>query len=216
MERTDVLSKLRHPSTGLAPLIACVVATVGIVTTPSGDIREGLFPWGTATAFGLLAMTALAVLANHPTPTSRTLIVGAWWTALALAGIAAFFAAVGIGGLLGIDEETDNPAALIPIAAMTFGLLSTMPATATLAVGVQREGRFPRWSLVGLWSIVPVLPGVLILGGLTEGTVETVGSLLLFAAFAIGWAMLGMGLRAANRTATTLAADGRPGLALPR
>lgn len=182
---------------GLAPFAALVVGGLGIVLTPSGDIREGLFPWGVASACVLLATTALGVLVVHPTPPARSMLVGAWWSALALCGIAGFFVAIGIGGLLGIDENTDNPLALLPVAAMAFGLLSMMPAMATLLISVRAANRIPQWARNASWLIVPVLPALLILGGLAEGTVETIGSLLLLASFAAGWVTLGLGVRSA-------------------
>lgn len=185
---------------GLAPMAAIVCGGIAVLGTPSGDLREGIFPWGASLAMLLLGVSALGVLSSHqPDPDARV-IIGAWWTVAATGAIAVFFLAVGVGALLGIDEETDNPLALLPVLLMAFGLLSTTPALATLAVGLKRSGRLPRWGTASAWGAALPLPLVLLLG-ITEGTVETVGSAVLLFDFALSWIILGLATRSVGQPA---------------
>lgn len=183
--------------TGLAPLAALVTGGLGVLLTPSGDIREGLFPWGVALSMALVAGCAVGVVAAHQPEPRRSVLVGGWWSAMAYLAMAGFFIAIGIGGLLGVDEETENPLALFPIAAMTFGLLSSGPALGTLAYGVTRAHRLPSWGAAGAWCAVGAFPALLIFGGLVEGTAESVGSAVIMGAFVGGWITLGLSTRAA-------------------
>lgn len=120
------------------------------------------------------------------------MVAGAWWSAAACAGIAVFFAGIAVGAVLGLEEE-DLGAAVIPLVLlMAFGLLSMTPALALLAIGLEKAKRLPWWARRATWVAAPVLPLLLIYGGLFEGTLETIGSAVLIAALGIGWLLLGI------------------------
>lgn len=149
-------------------------------------------------AFGACALAALGL--HGPDP-SRWMSAGAWWSAAACAGIGVFFAGIAIGALLGVEEE-DLGAAVIPLVLlMAFGLLSMTPALALLATGLEKAKRVPWWARLAAWMAAPVLPLLLVYGGLFEGTLETVGSGVLIAAFGIGWLLLGIGVATSDGTA---------------
>lgn len=126
----------------VAPVGALVAGIVGFTTNQGGDIRTGMFPLAMAVGFTLLATCAQAVLRVHDRP-RRMLTIGGWWTTLALLGPAGFFAAVAVGAMLGLDEETLGGFAILPGASMGFGII-TLPIAATiLAVAVRRSGQLP-------------------------------------------------------------------------
>jgi hypothetical protein len=142
-------------------------------------------------AFGACALAALSL--HRPDP-SRWMVAGAWWSAAASAGIA-------VGAVLGVEEE-DLGAAIIPLVfLMAFGLLSMTPALGLLAVGLEKAKRVRWWARLGVWIAAPVLPLLLVYGGLFEGTVETIGSAVLIAAFGIGWLLLGVAVATSRGTA---------------
>lgn len=129
------------------------------------------------------------------------MVAGAWWAAAASAGIAVFFAGIAVGAVLGVEEE-DLGAAIIPmVLLMAFGLLSMTPALGLLAVGLEKAKRIRWWGRLGAWIAAPILPLLLVYGGLFEGTVETVGSAILIAAFGLGWLLLGVAVATSRGTA---------------
>ena len=179
---------------GAATWLAVVVGAVGATlnsTVDDGDLRVGVFPWTSVVAVACLGLCCLALLNGHgPTPNQWT-VVGAWWTVAALVGIAGFFGTIGLGTLLGIDESEAGPVVVFPVVAMAFGLLSMTPALGVLAVGVSKASKLRWWGRASLWAAAPVLPLLLVYGGLVEGTAETVGSAVLLATFAVAWLVLG-------------------------
>ncbi len=182
---------------GWAPVVTIPVGVLGVVVNSvrdDGDLRVGILPWTLMITVVGLAVCCLGVLnAHRPTP-NRWTTIGAWWTAAALLGIGGFFAAIGIGGILGIDEDEAGAAAIIPVLFMAFGMVSMAPALATLGVGVVKARRLAWWGRLAVWTAIPVLPLLLIYGGLVEGTAETVGSILLITAYGISWITLGLAL----------------------
>lgn len=164
-------------------------------------------------AFGACAFAALSL--HGPDP-SRWMVAGAWWSAAACAGIAVFFAGIAVGAVLGVEEE-DLGAAVIPLVLlMAFGLLSMTPALVLLAVGLEKAKRVPWWARLAVWIGAPALPLLLVYGGLFEGTVETIGSAVLIAAFGIGWLLLGVGVATNGRTAVDDSGATRSPMSQPR
>jgi hypothetical protein len=182
---------------GLTPIAAIIVGTVGVTTNvrnANGDIRDGLLPWAMCIAMVFLAACCLGVLSAHRSQTNRWVIVGGWWTALALVGIGGFFLSIAIGSVLGIDEEGAGLLVWPPLLGMTFGIISIMPGMLTLAVGATRAHVLPWFGKTALWVGAPVVPIAMIYGGLAEGTAETFGMSTLMALFTGAWIILGISL----------------------
>lgn len=180
---------------GWAPAIAVPVGTIAVLVNSirdDGDIRAGVLPWAMVLVVVAFGACALATLSLHGPDPSRWMVAGSWWSAAACTGIAVFFAGIAVGAVLGVEEE-DLGAAVIPLVLlMAFGLLSMTPALALLAVGLEKAKRVPGWARLAVWIAAPVLPLLLVYGGLFEGTIETIGSAVLIAAFGIAWLLLGV------------------------
>ena len=159
----------------VAPVAALVFAGTG-VALGSGDIREGVFPWAMALAASSLAVCCLGVLAAHGHRARAWIVIGSWWTAAAMIGIAGFFVAIAIGGLAGIEEDEVGLLGWLPVISMAFGIISMTPALSVLGIGVTRAGLLPRWATLAVWVAAPALPLLLISGGLAEGTAKTSAS----------------------------------------
>ncbi|MGI9621444.1 MAG: hypothetical protein ACR2PK_01305 [Acidimicrobiales bacterium] len=180
---------------GWAPAGAVVVGVIGLVfniVRHDGDIRAGIFPWSMTVVVLAFAACALAVLHAHWPQPSRWVIVGAWWTAAALVSMGIAFASIGVGAIFDVDEEELGAAAIFLVLVMAFGLVSMTPALAVLAIGMEREKRLRWWGRLNAWIAAPVLPLLLIFGGLFEDTVETVGSAVLIGTFGAAWVALGL------------------------
>ena len=179
---------------GLAPIASIAVGAVGVATNADGDIRVGLLPWTVFLAMVLLATCCLGVLSAHGPDTNGWLIVGGWWTTLALVGIGGFFLSIAVGSALGIDEEEVGLLVWPPLLGMAFGIISITPAMLMLAVGATRARVLPWFGKAALWVGAPVMPIAMIYGGLAEGTAETSGIGLLMALFMGTWIVLGISL----------------------
>jgi hypothetical protein len=110
---------------GWAPLIGVLVGGVGVAinsAVDAGDLRVGLLPWALTFAMACLAAFCLGLLAVHGPSPRRLVVVGAWWTTLAILGMAGFFLAVAIGELIGVDEEYAGVATLPPYSESCLGL----------------------------------------------------------------------------------------------
>lgn len=180
-----------------APVASSVLVGIGQATNADGDLRSGGFPWFMAVASVCLAFLCLRVIGVHERRPSRPVVIGGWWTALAFLGIAGFFVAIGVGALVGIDEESMGAVAWLPVLSMAFGLLSMAPAVALVAFGAGRAAVLPRWAVWALWLVAPLLVVLLVYGGLVEGAAETVGSSVILATYAAGWVLVGLGVRPA-------------------
>lgn len=186
-------------------MVSLLLVAVGQATNADGDLRSGMFPWLMAAAAVGLAVLGLRLIAVHGPDVPRSVLIGGWWTTLAFLGIAGFFVAVGVGALVGIDEDEAGPLAVLPMISMAFGLLSMTPATATLAFGAGRAGVLPRWGVWALWTVTPLLVALLVYGGFAEGPAETVGASLLLGVFAVSWVVVGVSVRPANLAVTRVA-----------
>lgn len=133
------------------------------------DIRRGVFPWAMALAALSLVVCCLGVLHAHRGASNHWVVVGAWWTAAAFAGIAFFFVSVATGGLLGIDEDEAGLLVWPPFLAMASSLISMLPATAVLGVGVIRAARLPRHVGAALLVAALFIPSILIYGDWLKG-----------------------------------------------
>lgn len=180
---------------GFAPVIALASAGLAITAGGPGDIRVGVFPWAMALAALSLAFCALVLLGVHGPAPHKWVRFGAWWTSAAFVGIMLFFVAIGIGGVLGLDEASLGVLAWPPVMAMGFGLMSMTPALLVLAIGVTRASVLPRSGANALWIAAPVLPVLLILGGLLDGRSEAIAVSLLLAIFGVAWLVVGMAIR---------------------
>lgn len=140
---------------------------------------------------GCLAYCSLGVLSFHRRVPNISLTVGALWTALAFLGIGGFFLALAIGGLLGIEEEEAGPAIIPPLLGVMFGVASMGPASLVFAVGVRRARLLPSTTRAAFWGLAFAFPALLIVGGLSEGTIETIMSGAVVAAFAVLWLRIG-------------------------
>lgn len=134
---------------------------------------------------GCFAYCSLGVLSFHRRVPNISLTVGALWTALAFLGISAFFLALAIGGLLGIEEEEAGAAIIPPLLGVMFGVASMGPASLVLAVGVRRARLLPSTTRAAFWGLAFAFPALLIVGGLSEGTIETTMSGAVVGAFAV-------------------------------
>jgi hypothetical protein len=182
---------------GLAPIAAIGVGAVGVATNvrdANGDIRDGLLPWAMFIAMMCLAACCLGVLSVHRSHTNRWIIIGGWWTVLALVGIGGFFLSIAIGSVLGIDEEDAGLLVWPPLLGMMFGIISIMPGMLALATGATRAHVLPWFGTAALWVGAPVVPLAMIYGGLAEGTAETFGMSTLMALFVGAWMTLGVSL----------------------
>ncbi len=169
-----------------APILALVLVGAAQATNPSGDLRLGAFPWLVAVAAAGLAYLSLSIVALHGPDPARLILLGGWWVALAFAGVAGFFVAVGVGELFGVDPESAGILSLVPLVSMAFGLLSMTPAMAVLGMGASRADLLPGWGVAAICVEAPLLIILLIFGGLFDGTVESVGSSVLLGLAAIG------------------------------
>ena len=193
------------------PPIGVLAASFAMSTSDDGDIRAGIFPFAMAFAVASFLAPVAAVRGLGRERASVWLRSGAAWTALALASVAAGFSAIAVGALLGIEEDAIGLLAWVVVAAVAFGILSITPATALLAVGVSRDRLLPRFGRVALWTAAPLLPLVMIVGGLAEGTAETVGSVTLLLSFGAAWVAVGAAVAVADRRPATRAEFSREG-----
>lgn len=155
------------------------------------DIRAGIFPFAISATVVLLAVCCQGLLLAHPHATAG-LRAAIWWSTVALAGPAGFFLPVGVGTLLGIDENgVSGWVALGPMAAMAFGLMTMPIALTLLAVGVRRAGVLPTRAAVAALVAGPLPPLLLVVGGLAEGAAESVGTIVLVALFVGCWLVVG-------------------------
>ena len=129
---------------------------------------------------------------HHPNP-NWWFVVGAWWTTLALLGIATFFLSIAVGTLLGVDEERAGLLAW-PLIGMASDIITMTPTILTLGVGVTRARILPWLGITAVWVAAPVLPIGTIAGELTGGTAETVDLSTVMTLFVGAWTVLGIAL----------------------
>ena len=179
----------------LAPLAALVGAGVAVADGIDSDIRAGLFPWGIALAASCLVLCSFGVINVHHRHRSWWVIAGGWWTAAAMAGFAFFWASVGFGSVLGLEEDQLGLLAWVPFLSVVFAILSITPAMVVLGVGATSAHVLPWWGTSAIWIAAPVVPLIASSGGLFEGTAENVGFIGLMTLFGIAWVVVGASLR---------------------
>jgi hypothetical protein len=140
----------------------------------------------------------MGLLAVHAPESGGWVLTGSWWTALAFLGIAGAFLAIAVGGALGIEEESVGLLAWLPVAGMAFGILSMTPALVVLAVGAGRRRILPGWGLAAVWVEAPLLPVLMIYGGIFEDTAETIGSSVILGLMAVAWVVIGLSAQTAD------------------
>lgn len=183
-----------------APLVALGLVAIAQATTESGDIRAGGFPWLFALAAVLFAFCCMGLLTAHSPNPGAWMLLGSWWTALAFLGIAGGFLAIGMGSVLEIDEESAGVSAFLPLIGLAFGIISMTPALVVTAIGAMKKEVLPKWGRAALWVEAPLLPLLLVFGGIVDDTAETVGSTVILGIMALTWVVIGLSIRAAEST----------------
>lgn len=182
---------------GFAPFLGLVLMAFAIPLMMSvADWRLSAAPWLLGFAVLSLAVCCLGVLNVHRPDPKRSVLFGTVLAALSFGGLAVFPFAVGIGGLLGIEEDAAGILAYLPLIAAGFGFAAMTPALVTAAVGVGASGVLPRWGVWALWIEAPLLLLTTIGGGQAE-PVLVIG----FALIPVGWAVIGASLIITTRTA---------------
>jgi hypothetical protein len=184
------LADLNPRVAGFAPAIGLVLMVWAVFVMMSvADWRLSAAPWLLGVAILCLTVCCAGLLSVRQPDPRRSVLVGVGLTVLSLLGLASFPFAVGIGGVLGIDEDAPGILALIPLAASGFAIVATAPALATTAVGVGASGLIPRWGVWALWLEAPLLPLTVIAGGFAEPAL-VVGFILI----PLGWVVIGASL----------------------
>ncbi|HSG80106.1 MAG TPA: hypothetical protein VLD62_11040 [Acidimicrobiia bacterium] len=192
---------------GISPSLAAKAAVAAIVTTAvagvsliGGDQRSGLFPTLMAVAAACLMLCTFGVLARHQPGPQRSMVVGGLWVAACFAAVSVAFAAIGVGDLLGIEEDSAGILAWIPVSAMGLAVLTFPAAQAVLAFGVQRSRVRPRWGSVAVWTLVPLVPLTLILAGVVDGAAENWVPAVMLSIIVMLWGVVGQSLRIATKS----------------
>lgn len=181
---------------GYAPFVGLVLMVWAIPVMMSvADWRLSVAPWLLGSVLVCLAVCCLGLLSVHLPDPRRSVLIGAGVGSLSFLALAVFPFAVGVGGLLGIDEDTAGILAYLPLIAAGFGFAAMTPALIGAAVGVRASGVLPRWGIWALWVEAPLLLLTTIGGGQAE-PVLVVG----FALIPLGWAVIGAALLTARRT----------------
>jgi len=179
----------------LAPVAAVGLLVLSVVFQgESGDIRKGALPWTASLGALCLVLCCLGVINAHRSNPNRWILIGGWWTSLAMIGIAGFMLAIGVGDVLGIEEEDVGVFSWIPLIGMAFGLLSMAPALVVLGIGATRSALLPVWGRAAIWVAALAFPSFMVFTGLTDGTLEFVGSNGLLGVFGLSWLVLGLAL----------------------
>lgn len=194
-----------------APAVALGLVAIAQASTETGDIRAGVFPWLFALAAVLFAFSCMGLLAAHSPNPGAWMLLGSWWTALAFLGIAGGFLAIGIGSVLAIDEESAGVSAFLPLIGLAFGIISMTPALAATAIGAMKKEVLPKWGRAALWVEAPLLPLLLVFGGIADDTAETVGSTVILGIMALTWVVIGLSIRAAESTPGVASLSSRKG-----
>ena len=194
-----------------APFVALGLVATAQATTESGDIRAGVFPWLLALAAVLFAFCCMGLLAAHSPHPGRWMLLGSWWTALAFLGIASGFLAIGVGSVLGFDEESAGAFASLPLIGLAFGIISMTPALVVTAIGAAKKEVLPRWGKGALWLEAPLLPLLLVYGGIVDDNAETVGSTVGLGIMAFAWVVIGLSIRAAESATSVAPLSSREG-----
>ena len=175
---------------GYAPLVGFGFAVVAILVTMfAADWRLSPAPWLFGAALLSLAVCCGGLLTIHQPDPGWPMRAGVVLTVLSLLSLASFPLAVGLGGVLGIDEESAGFFAGIPLVASAFGLIAMTPGLASTAYGAQTKRVLPRWGVWTLWIETPLLPLTAIIGGITEPALP-----IGFAVIGIGWVLIGLAL----------------------
>ena len=181
---------------GWAPVVGLGILVAGSLLWEAQELRRGPTPWTTGVGALSIGLCALGVMSAHRPYPSGAVIVGAWWTAVATLGVAGFMLGMGIGGLVGLDEDNAPDALAIgAVASMGFGMLSFAPAQLVLATGVYRARRLPTHVAVALLLAALALPTLLLAIGFFE---EHVGDQALVATLlvvGVAWITVGQALR---------------------
>lgn len=175
---------------GVAPVLGLLFVVWAIFVMVSvTDWRLSAAPWLLGAAILCLAVCCVGLLSVHQPDPRRSVLVGSGLTVLSLLCLASFPFAVGIGGVLGIDEDSAGILALLPLAASGFALVAMAPSLATIAAGVGASGLVPRWGVWALWFEAPLLPVTAVAGGFAEPAL-VVGFILI----PLGWVVIGASL----------------------
>lgn len=182
-----------------APILAVVLAIPGVAVFASpGDWRTSVVPWFFAAIPACLSLTCLGLVRVHQRP---WVTFGGMWTALALLGMGGFFLAVGIGGLTGLQDLAEDElgwVAWLPIVSFGFGFLSLTPALVVTALSTGKARVLPRWGVLTLWFIAPLLVVVFVIGGNGPAPIDELAAPIGLTLILLGWIVVGQSVRLAN------------------
>ena len=186
----SAIERLNTRLAGYAPTLGLVLTVLAIlVMVSAADWRLSIAPWLLGTAILCLSVCCVGLLKVHLPDPRRSVLIGISLTVLSLLGLASFPLAVGVGGVLGIEEDSAGVLALLPLIASGFALVAIAPGLATTAFGVSASGLVPRWGVWALWMEAPLLPLTVIAGGFAEPAL-VVGFILI----PLGWVVIGASL----------------------
>ncbi|MGI9584847.1 MAG: hypothetical protein ACR2N7_04590 [Acidimicrobiia bacterium] len=185
---------------GYAPMVGFALAVVAIpVMIAVDDWRLSIAPWLLAATLMSFAVCCVGLLTIHQ-PNPKTWIkVGVVLTVMSLLSLASFPLAVGMGGLLGIEEESAGVLAVFPLMASAFGFIAMTPGLALTAFGAGVAGVLPKWGVWILWVEAPLLPLTAFIGGNVAEPAVPIG----FALIGIGWVVIGAALLKVRPEPTT-------------
>lgn len=75
-----------------------------------------------------------------------------------------------------------------------ISVMSFATASGELGKGATRSALLPVWGRAAIWVAALAFPSFMIFTGLTDGTLEFVGSNGLLGVFGLSWLVLGLGL----------------------
>ena len=168
--------------------LAAVLRALG-----GGDIREGAFPWLVAATAASMMLYANG-LWNLPRHTkNRVLRAAAASLFIGFLGLMATFGGIAIGAALGLSE----PGGLIGMGPIVGGIMAVAGIPlgfALLGIVMFRKRLFPPWA-----RAVPILlalnvPVGMVAIGATDGTLETVVSVIWLGSFGLLWTVMGYAL----------------------
>ena len=183
-------AKLDIKAVGYAPVAGFVLMVGAVLVMLSvADWRLSFAPWLLGSSVVCLALCCVGVLKVHLPDPRRSIKWGVVLTILSLLALASFPFAVGMGGVLGIEEEEAGVLALLPLLASGFGLVGMTPGLAMAAFGAGADGTIPKWGVWALWVASPLLPLTAVVGGIAEPA-AAVGFILL----PLVWVVIGASL----------------------
>ena len=181
---------------GMLPLPITVVAVYLLELQGDGDFRVGAFPYLAAIAGILFVLCANGLrIYNKATADSRLANVSISITGVGMLGLFGLFGSIAFGAAVGLEEE-NVPAALswMPIAAGAVAIVGTPIGLVLLGITAAFREVLPPWGRYVPLLQAASIPAGMALFGLLDGTAESLAGGVWLVGFALGWAVLGLGL----------------------